>query len=51
MVILDEADQLFLEDSIRNHFDEIIKTHFTTSLKINPTYVLFSATLNDDIKN
>lgn len=51
MVILDEADQLFLDDTIRSSLDIIIKTHFINVLNINPIYVLFSATLNDHVKN
>ena len=48
IVILDEADQLFLEESSTNvDLNVIINNLFKTKLYIKPQYVLFSATVDE----
>jgi superfamily II DNA/RNA helicase len=46
MVIFDEFDEIFKEEGNRNDLQKIIKTYFK-QIDINPMYVMFSATLDE----
>lgn len=50
MVVFDEADEIFKYESNLNALDLLINKYFEKH-KVNPQYLLFSATYDDDIIN
>ncbi len=50
MIIFDEADAALLNQSCQNDLNLIINQHFQ-KIQINPQYVLFSATVDDETEN